>query len=215
MHLHHRRRSQHNQRPPPAPVRLILISRPLGNGIESSRLHSPTAEQVTATAQRLAAQLFCGFDRWAAAVHRPVPPATFPEAASQLRDLRWPRKALEFSVDFNQSNPYSLGSELQLNTSQLMHCELQDLVWLAHAKTAWDVTLTHKDHCRRRGFVCDSIFRRAHAEMLQRDEDRWGGLVPPQLVAMVRHTHHQHQQVYHAQPQPLQLPTTLSRQDTG
>ena len=56
---------------------------------------------------------------------------------------------------------------------------------------------------KRRGFVSNAVFRQAHADMVQRDGDRWGGLVPPQLVAMV----------HHAQPQPQHPLTILSRQD--
>jgi len=180
--LHTRRRSNHNRRPPPAPVRLLLQKGPTVTLLRSEQ-HDASAPDILAVTRRLAGRLFCGFDRWAAAVHRPLPPTTVPQAAKQLGSLRDPPTPLALTVQFNQVNAYSLGPGLTLVTAKLRKCELDDLRWLAHATQAWrpGVSLV------RQGFVGNNVLRQAHADMVRRDGNQWGGLVPPGLAAMVRH----------------------------
>ena len=182
MHVHHRRRNQHNKRPPPAPVRLKLHRGPR-LVLDACHQHDACVHEITKVTRRLARCLFCGFDRWAAAVHRPFTPATVPEAAVMLGALRYPVAPLQLRVQFKQVNAYSLGANLILATKMLRQCELQDLKWLAHATLAWQTG----DAPVRQQFVCNDVLQQAHADMVQRDGNAWGGLVPPQLVAMVRH----------------------------
>lgn len=182
MHITQRRRSQHNKRPPPAPVRLKLHRGPRVT-LDASDQHDACVRDIKKVTRRLAQCLFCSFDRWAAAVHRPFPPSTVPEAAAMLGTLRYPVAPLRFQVQFNQVNAFSLGTNLLLASKMLRQCELRDLKWLAHATLAWQTA----DAPGRRQFVCDDVLQQAHADMVRQDGNAWGGLVPPQLVAMVRH----------------------------
>ena len=183
--LHQRRRSHHNRRPPPAPVRLGLTT---GRTLvyDLTHRHNAAVSDILKVTRRLAQRLFCGFDRWAAAVHRPSAPTTVPEASTQLGTLRHPVTPLQLSVQFNQVNAYSLGPGLTLSTAKLRRCELDDLRWLAHATWAWNDGVGDAATVRH-GFVGDAVLCRAHADMVRRDGDAWGSLVPPGLVAMVRH----------------------------
>lgn len=185
MRMHHRRRSHHNRRPPPAPVRLNLHTGPRVT-LTLTHRHNATVPEILRVARRLAGRLFCGFDRWAAAVHRPSPPTTVPQAAAMLGVLRHPVKPLRLEVQFNQVNAYSLGPGLALATPKLRQCELQDLRWLAHATLAWRTGVDGATPVRQ-GFVGDAVLGQAHADMVRRDGNRWGGLVPPGLMAMVRY----------------------------
>ena len=148
--------------------------------------HGATVSEVLDVARRLASRLFCGFDRWAAAVHRPSPPKTVPQAAAMLGALCYPVAPLQFQVHFNQINAYSLGPGLVLATNKLRRSELDDLKWLAHATSAWRIGANGATPVRQ-GFVGDAVLGQAHANMVSKDNNRWGGLVPPQLAAMVRH----------------------------
>lgn len=185
MRMHHRRRSQHNRRPPPAPVRLLLQTGSMLR-LTVTDQHEASVAKVLDVARRLARRLFCSFGRWAAAVHRPVAPTTVPDAALILDRLRHPVTPLRLHVRFNQINAYSLGPGLILATGKLRRCELDDLRWLAHATNAWRIR-TAGATMARHGFVGDAILAEAHADMVHRDGDEWGGLVPPSLVAMIRH----------------------------
>ena len=100
-----------------------------------------------------------------------------------LGTLRYPVAPLRFQVQFNQVNAFSLGTNLLLASKMLRPSELRDLKWLAHATLAWQTA----DAPGRQQFVCDDVLQQAHADMVRQDGNAWGGLVPPQLVAMVRH----------------------------
>ena len=196
LRLHHRRRSQSNRRPPPAPVRLVVRRGPV-LCLDVAALHDAPLDAIRTVTTRVAKCLFRGFDRWAAVVHRATPPTTVPQAAACLGVLRRPLTPLALGVTFNQANAFDLGPGLRLNGAKLTPQELRDLRWLAHAVRAWPETQAAipgaRDH-----FACNDALRQAHADMVRRDGDRWGDLVPVALRPMIaygcnrRANHHQH-----------------------
>ncbi|MAP24944.1 MAG: hypothetical protein CMM87_05360 [Rickettsiales bacterium] len=189
LHLRNRRRSQHNCRPPPGPVTIMLCRAPKFE-LDAKQLHAPSRACVLATTQHLSSNLFCSFARWATIVHRPAPPATVVQAAKCLGHLCWPTEAISFTCDISQLHAFAFGKHLRLNTKLLRPSELRDLRWLAHATTAWQTSEVARDaqrHTLRNAFLFNDVFREAHESMLMRDKNTWGGLIPQQLVPMLLH----------------------------
>ena len=188
LHLRNRRRSQHSCRPPPAPLTIVLCRAPTFT-LDTELLHTPPHACLVAAAERLSANLFCNFSRWATVVHRTVPPRTIVQAAQCLGPLRWPAKPLALTCDTTQTHAFAFGKHLRLNTEKLLSIELQDLRWLAHATNAWRSCAgsKHAPQTNRSLFVLNDVFQRAHKAMLAHDNNTWGGLVPPQLACMLLH----------------------------
>lgn len=192
LHLRHRRRSHHNRRPPPGPVTIVLCQTQHFR-VDKKRVHTPSHARLVATTERLAANLFCNFARWATIVHRATQPTTVVQAAHCLGHLRWPATSICLTCDTTQMHAFAFGKHLRLNTAMLLPGELRDLRWLAHASSAWKTWSKHSGSTPatqtvRRNFVLNDVFRRAHKAMLVCDNNTWGGLVPPQLIPMVLHT---------------------------
>ena len=198
LQVRHRRRSQHNCRPPPAPVTIVLCRTPKFT-LDAKCVHTPAHACLVSTTERLASHLFCNFARWATVVHRGTPPTTLVQAARCLAHLRWPAKPIGLTCDTTQVNVFAFGKHLRLNTASLLPHELRDLQWLALATTAWQSSAAkHKSGSstraetttatlQRKDFVLNNIFERAHAAMLVRDKYAWGGLVPEKLNDMLLH----------------------------
>ena len=167
LHLRNRRRSQHSCRPPPAPLTIVLCRAPTFT-LDTELLHTPPHACLVAAAERLSANLFCNFSRWATVVHRTVPPRTIVQAAQCLGPLRWPAKPLALTCDTTQTHAFAFGKHLRLNTEKLLSIELQDLRWLAHATNAWRSCAgsTHAPQTNRDLFVLNDVFQRAHKAML-------------------------------------------------